>query len=723
MYSFLRALLLVGLACNASARVWYVNQAADPGGDGSSWTLAYRYLPDVLSQVAAGDEVWVAQGTYYPDMGAGLANNDPTLRFRVTQPVILRGGFTGSETSADERPAQGAATILSGDIGGDALSEHVVQILYSGYQRETTLDRFRFGPSATSHAGALVYTQANTHLIDCTVAGVTTSSQPFAAEQGSFFLEDCQFTNINAERSDTELFVNLTTPTYSAMQAQDSRFSQGSGRLQVAGVLHDSWLEGALDVVLHGSDQIVITSVGSATPHVEVGYYPTISRTLIQDATFDPATGRADSTTPTLSQVLFYRTTFLNAITSETFAANSLFYQPRLPDGDHWLFAGAPTRNSIVIPGDLGSDRLFDPNTPLPSTVHPVMISGYTGTRSEVIVATPTFQDATRPLGADGTLGTLDDGFRYVSGSVGIDQGVNSLLPADTMDLDGDGDTTERLARDMSDFRRIQNDTVDFGPYEDGDALELLHTVTITIAPTNSGKVIGNLEVEHNKTTILTAQPIQGYIFSSWGGDTSSTLNPFTLRVEQDMAVTARFSPDLTDADGDGLTAYEEYVLYGTSDTKADTDDDTLSDKAEVDAGLDPTHSDLAFIQAIQQNPSLLGLHSQADVDAARTAGRNDVVNDPTSYNLYTQATVDNARIAGRNDVTSDPSAYGLYTEQTLLHVTFGDLSIDVPGQTLQAELLLREGDAGWSVADALQFDLVPADSAAQLYRVELKAP
>ena len=61
------------------------------------------------------------------------------------------------------------------------------------------------------------------------------------------------------------------------------------------------------------------------------------------------------------------------------------------------------------------------------------------------IDADPQFFDADGP---DDILGTLDDDLRLYTTfrhpSPAIDQGDNSALPADTYDLDGDGDTASR---------------------------------------------------------------------------------------------------------------------------------------------------------------------------------------------------------------------------------------------------------------------------------------
>jgi len=62
-----------------SASVIYVN--ADVGGglnNGSSWANAYATLQDALAQPpASGDQIWVAEGIYYPDEGVIAARHFP----------------------------------------------------------------------------------------------------------------------------------------------------------------------------------------------------------------------------------------------------------------------------------------------------------------------------------------------------------------------------------------------------------------------------------------------------------------------------------------------------------------------------------------------------------------------------------------------------------------------------------------------------------------------
>lgn len=75
----------------------------------------------------------------------------------------------------------------------------------------------------------------------------------------------------------------------------------------------------------------------------------------------------------------------------------------------------------------------------------------------------PLFVD---PNGPDNEIGTLDDNLRLSIDSPCINAGDNSALPADTLDLDGDGDANEPIPFDIDGKPRIQGRTVDIGAYE-----------------------------------------------------------------------------------------------------------------------------------------------------------------------------------------------------------------------------------------------------------------
>ena len=72
MHKFFNIVLLAFLfvfGMNLNAKVFFVDDNATEGGDGTLWVNAYKYLQDALSVVSDGDEIWVAEGTYKPDQG------------------------------------------------------------------------------------------------------------------------------------------------------------------------------------------------------------------------------------------------------------------------------------------------------------------------------------------------------------------------------------------------------------------------------------------------------------------------------------------------------------------------------------------------------------------------------------------------------------------------------------------------------------------------------
>ncbi len=102
--------------------VLYVDDNASLGGDGSSWATAYAHLQDALSEAnsnGAVGEIWVAEGTYLPDLGSAQIPCDRSETFRLIPGVRMYGGFVGDESILDERNFQTHSTVLSGDLNGD----------------------------------------------------------------------------------------------------------------------------------------------------------------------------------------------------------------------------------------------------------------------------------------------------------------------------------------------------------------------------------------------------------------------------------------------------------------------------------------------------------------------------------------------------------------------------------------------------------------------------
>jgi len=115
---------------------------ADASGDatGASWDDAFTNLQVALDSAEAGDEVWVASGTYVPSE-ARDPGDERTASFVIPAGVEVYGGFSGDETRRQERGSDPSRTILSGDRGVENESSdnsyHVV--VTSGADAETMI--------------------------------------------------------------------------------------------------------------------------------------------------------------------------------------------------------------------------------------------------------------------------------------------------------------------------------------------------------------------------------------------------------------------------------------------------------------------------------------------------------------------------------------------------------------------------------------------------------
>ncbi len=102
-----------------SAATLYVDADATGANDGSSWADAYTLLRVALNSASSGDQIWVAEGTYYPDAAVGPLADDRSDSFELKNGVELYGGFAGGEATIGQRNLLLNETVLSGEIQQD----------------------------------------------------------------------------------------------------------------------------------------------------------------------------------------------------------------------------------------------------------------------------------------------------------------------------------------------------------------------------------------------------------------------------------------------------------------------------------------------------------------------------------------------------------------------------------------------------------------------------
>ncbi len=97
--------------------------APGPNHDGLTWATAYTNLQDALAAATPGQEIWVAEGVYYPDKGTGQTAGNQAASFYLKSGVSIYGGFSAVETMRSQRNWITNITVLSGDLGGNDLSD------------------------------------------------------------------------------------------------------------------------------------------------------------------------------------------------------------------------------------------------------------------------------------------------------------------------------------------------------------------------------------------------------------------------------------------------------------------------------------------------------------------------------------------------------------------------------------------------------------------------
>lgn len=114
----------------------YVNGAVINSGDGTSWNSAFKTINEAIEVSESGDSIWVAAGVYKPTGG-----NNRAIAFTPKSGTKLYGGFSGTETTPEQRDMVHFQTILSGDIDGDN-SVNIMYLRHTSY--ETLIDGFIF---------------------------------------------------------------------------------------------------------------------------------------------------------------------------------------------------------------------------------------------------------------------------------------------------------------------------------------------------------------------------------------------------------------------------------------------------------------------------------------------------------------------------------------------------------------------------------------------------
>ncbi|PSQ91430.1 MAG: hypothetical protein BRD52_08095 [Bacteroidetes bacterium SW_4_67_19] len=588
----LLALLFAAAPASGQDDVVYVDSSASSeNADGTSWPRAFPDLQRGLAAAAAGDEIWVARGTYRPDDGPRVPDGKRDTSFVLVPGVGVYGGFDGDETERAGRTADPEAngTVLSGDLAGNDANDSppnradnasFVIVTNARHEAATILDGFTISgagtgsnptppfpnESAVRNAGGsptlanLLITEnatprgagmRNTDGGAPTLTNVTFDGNDarfdgagFYSESGRPTLTEVTFVgNSNGEGSGGGMYVGTGAPVLTRVVFERNGTAGASG----GGLFASGDSQPVLENVTFTENFAVMGGGGMANRGMATlenvtfeaneagdglggGMYNLGAATLV-DVTFrgnssdNGGGGMAhDGARSLLINVTFHANAIENpygrdyggalSVSGPLTLANTLFYDNEVPAGNNddpsslggavyvtdgaaarfvnatfasnraagsggALFVAdsseAVVRNSILWKNRADGSANQIATDSLPASVADVDTSlvegGYDGSASArpdfIVDADPQFEDR-----SGGDLRVLTDGAPV------LDRGARRYLPPDSLDLDADGDTTEKLPLDLAGAERFIDNNEDADPEVDLGAYEAPAGVT-----------------------------------------------------------------------------------------------------------------------------------------------------------------------------------------------------------------------------------------------------
>lgn len=462
-------LLLTGFLSSPEicAQTIYVKESAS--GSGTSWTDATGDLVGAMAGATSGTEIWVAQGTYWPDPAT-----DRTKSFQLKEGVSVYGGFpnTGTPIMADRAP-QVYLTVLSGDIGSSTVSsDNSFHVLMAINADNCLLDGFYI--SNGNADGTLTARKSGGGM-------VITNSSPV--------IQNCHFENNSATQDGGAVYLNAGSPgSTNSPEFWNCEFNQNTAGNNGGGVALNNWQSTTNPVFINcafslnnavslkaGAAHFTVNGTGAQadielhncwitdnTAATEGGAFfcdansSGVFNLLIANSLF------AENSVPANSGGAMYFN--CNNATLSSNLINNTFSGNEAPGGGESLWA-----NSNVSTCNITTSNSLLWNTPTVNTTE-IGTSG-----SANVSMSDSHADGGCPAGVFCTNVNNDnpnftnpasDDYSLQASSTAINSGKNTHLPLDDHDIDGDNNFSETLPHDINSNARVAEGTVDRGAFE-----------------------------------------------------------------------------------------------------------------------------------------------------------------------------------------------------------------------------------------------------------------
>jgi len=500
--------------------VLYVDAAngTDADSSGGSWNSPYRTMQAALAAARNAKlatsgvpfrEIRTAEGTYYPDEGPVITEDNRTVSFELVDSVAVYGGFQNGESFSERNPDPYTnGTVLSGDItqSGDSTGNSynvVVSIpATEPVTRATVLDGFRVEGGNTvaksgSRTGGGIRLQPAEKTVQPTLRNLLVADN-YAQKGAGLWVSSNVFADAQPLLSDVS-FVNNE-----ALGVGGGAAFRGSSLTMEASMVNLRFLGNQAQQA--GAYAVTTESGGTAAPKM-ANVLMSGNRAKVDSA----AVLFQNATNGTLSPRMVNATWAQNQAEADSLAelirvrGESAGTDVRIANSILW---GNAARN--IVGGLTGTVTI----------AASVVEGGWSGSGSDIIDADPRYAN---PDGPDGTAGTADDSLQVLGTSPALNQGDEGLLPPDVADLDADGDSAEAVSRGLGGDPRVQTGRVDAGAYEGGASPSVGATAVTNVADSSADLTGSVVPYASSASAAFEVEPVGGGTTKTYSTSVSGT--------------------------------------------------------------------------------------------------------------------------------------------------------------------------------------------------------
>ena len=466
-YKTLKALVLsifMGCSVLSTQAQIYVNASATGSNNGSSWNNAFTNLQPALDAAAENAEIRVAAGTYNPTAAPDDSTDDNRNKaFHFDKNLVLKGSYNPVTNAQDfTNPS-----ILSGDFNDDDVitgsgstlsitnnTENAYHVLITqGLTNAAQIEGFFItGGFANGDGGTIAY--SNKNFYNDSGAGIyNDTSSPsivntvFSGNVADFggggiynsssspSIVNTVFRGNVVDFDGGGIYNDLSSPSI-----VNTVFIGNSADFGGGGIYNSSSSPSIVNTVFSGNSA---TSLGGGIYNF-FDSSPSIVNTVFSGNVANSGGG-------------IYNIAASPSIVNSTFSGNSAPTGGGIRNNS----SSTPTIYNSIFYGN-GSD-IANNNSSSVTGEHNFS-ENYAETGFTALDADP-FYRSSDPIGSDGIWFTDDDGLKPKIGSSIIDAGDATKLPSDTLDLDGNLDTSEDIPFDIRGRSRVLG-SLDVGAYE-----------------------------------------------------------------------------------------------------------------------------------------------------------------------------------------------------------------------------------------------------------------